>query len=248
MPGTSVSYARIADRYEHARGGTERADALVEAIGPWLTDGLICDVGAGTGVVTERLRTAGRDVLAVDLSIEMLRRAAERLPGRVAVADGSHLPLADGTVDMITFVWVLHHVADLDATLREARRVLRRGGRIVTVSGLSIPTADEMSPVFERLNDRLRPDRVRQSLAVAEVAGSVGFTIAHEGTARTSAETSPNALADAIEERMFSHLWDLDEEQWRTIVAPAVDELRSLPEPDRARHRVFDHPLLVLDR
>lgn len=243
----SVSYASIADRYESVRGGAERADALAAAVDRWLPAGVVCDTGAGTGIVTQRLTRPDRRLVALDLSIEMLSQAAPRLPGRVAVADATRLPLASNSVDAVTYVWVLHHVGDVHAALVEAKRVLRTGGRVVAISGLSIPARDDMAPIFERLSDQLRPDRVRQARAVADVARAVGFTTAHDGIARTTADVSPNGLADAIEQRLFSHLWDLTDEQWSTLVDPAIDELRALPDPDTARERTFDHPLLVLD-
>ena len=107
----------------------------------------------GTGVVTEHLRRPGIDLLACDLSPEMLAQAADRFPGRVHLADATALALRDGSVDALTYVWVLHHVGDLRAALAEARRVLKPGGRVISVSGMSVPADDDMSPIFERLND-----------------------------------------------------------------------------------------------
>lgn len=248
MAGDSISYARIADRYERVRGGAARADELAAAIEPWLPAGVICDVGAGTGVVTERFLRPDRRVLALDLSVDMIRQALPRLPGRVTVADSSALPLATESVDAITFVWVLHHVGDLLATMAEARRVLRQGGRVVAVNGLTLPAADDMAPIYEAMNEALRPDRMRQSRAVAPVGVDAGFAVAHEGVAETTADVSPNELVASIEERLFSPLWDLPDDEWQRVVAPAIDALRSLPRPNEPRHRVFEHPMVVLDR
>ena len=48
-----------------------------------------------------------------------------------------HLPAADRSVHLVLFNWVLHHAADAAIPLlREARRVVRRGGRIVVVEDL----------------------------------------------------------------------------------------------------------------
>ena len=248
MKDGSVSYSRIAERYERSRGGDARAVELAAAVRPWVPDGLVCDVGAGTGVVTEHLRRPGIDLLACDLSPEMLTRAAARFPGRVHLADATGLALRDGSVDALTYVWVLHHVGDLAAALIEARRVLKPGGRAVSVSGMSVPADDDMSPIFERLNDALRPERREQAMAVAPVGAEVGLTVVHEGWATTTASVSPNGLADSIDDRMFSHLWDLPAATWSALVEPATAELRALPDPDRPRQRVFRHPLVVLTR
>ena len=242
----SVSYSRIADRYEQVRGGDARAVALAGALGPWLPDGVVCDVGAGTGVVTRHLERPSLDAVACDLSVEMLAQASGRLPGRTHVADATALALRKGSVDAVVFVWVLHHVGDLHAVLGNARRVLRPGGRIASISGLSDPVDDDMAPIFEHLNDELRPERFQQALAVTTVGRHVGFDVLHEGVAATTASVSPNELATSIEDRLFSHLWDLPEAQWQQVVQPAIDELRSLPRPDEPRTRRFHHPLVVL--
>ena len=71
-----------------------------------------------------------------------------------------------------------------------------------------------------------------QAMAVRSVGGDVGFELVHEGFATTAADVSPNGLAATMVERLFSHLWDLSDEQWRTHVEPAIAELRALPDPD----------------
>ena len=76
MQGGSTSYAPIAARYEEVRGGARRADELVAAIEPWLTDGVVCDVGAGTGVVTERFAGAHRRVVSATRGLSFARRTA----------------------------------------------------------------------------------------------------------------------------------------------------------------------------
>jgi SAM-dependent methyltransferase len=244
----SISYSRLADRYEQLRGGNARAVSLTEAMRPWITDGVVCDVGAGTGVVTEHLRRPGLELFACDLSFEMLSKASTRFPNRIHVADAIALALRDESVDTLTYVWVLHLVGDPAATLAEARRVLRPGGRVISISGVSLPTDDDMSPIFERLNDQLRPERRDQATAIASTGVDLGLAAVHEGFASTTAAMSPDELAESIAQRHFSHLWDLPEAEWTTCVEPAIDELRSLPNPNTPRHRTFQHPLVVLSK
>ena len=246
MASGSTSYGRIADRYERVRGGDTRAEELADGLRPWIPDGLVCDVGAGTGVVTDRLRRPGVEFVGCDISPEMIARAADRFPGRVHVGDATKLPIRNDSLDAVIYVWVLHHVAHLVGALAEARRVLRPNGRVISVSGISLPANDDMGPIFERLNDQLRPDRLAQSSAVATAGCDVGLVIVHEGVVRTTATTSPNALADSITQRLFAPLWDLPNDVWEGTVEPVIAALRSLPEPGRPRRRVFDHPLVVL--
>ena len=124
--------------------------------------------------------------------------------------------------------------------------MLRPHGRLISISGISHSTPDDMSSVVERLDDRLRPERRDQAMAVAKAGVNAGFVVAYQGTAPTTGSTSPNTLADSIAARHFSHLWDLTASKWERFVEPAIDELRSLPNPDQIRQRTFQHPLVVL--
>jgi ubiquinone/menaquinone biosynthesis C-methylase UbiE len=100
----------------------------------------VLEVGPGTGYyaleVAEWIGPNGRlDVF--DLQPEMLdhtmHRAAERgLENVVATqGDATYLPYDDGTFDAAYLVTVLGEIPDQDAALRELRRVLKPGGRLV---------------------------------------------------------------------------------------------------------------------
>lgn len=100
---------------------------------------LLLDVGVGSAryavPVAERAGATGR-VVGLDLQIAMLRLAGARAARhRVAVttvaSDASTLPFSDGTFDGAWLVSVLGQAPDQTAVLREVRRVLRPGGRLV---------------------------------------------------------------------------------------------------------------------
>ena len=114
-------------------------DRLVEALEPRPGERVL-ELGPGTGIyslpVAERLAPDGRlDVL--DLQQEMLdhlmREAQSRGIGNVdpVRGDATALPYPDGSFDRAFLVTVLGEVPDQDAVLRELRRVLKRGGRLV---------------------------------------------------------------------------------------------------------------------
>ena len=97
----------------------------------------VLEIGCGSAPCARWLRTAGADVVALDLSGGMLARAAElnRSSG-VAVplvqADATVLPIADVAVDLACSAYGgLPFVADVEEVLREVARVLRPGGRFV---------------------------------------------------------------------------------------------------------------------
>jgi malonyl-CoA O-methyltransferase len=86
------------------------------------------DVGCGTGRWTERLGAIG-----VDASPEMLGWAAGKggLRGRLAVADATALPIADGAADLVLCALTLGHVRDQGAAMREFARILAPGGTLL---------------------------------------------------------------------------------------------------------------------
>jgi ubiquinone/menaquinone biosynthesis C-methylase UbiE len=100
----------------------------------------LLEIGPGTGYyalpVAERLAPDGRlDVL--DVQQEMLdhtmRRARERAIENITPSQGDarELPYADASFDGAYLVTVLGEIPDQDAALRELRRVIRPGGRLV---------------------------------------------------------------------------------------------------------------------
>jgi demethylmenaquinone methyltransferase / 2-methoxy-6-polyprenyl-1,4-benzoquinol methylase len=86
-------------------------------------------------VARERRRSAGRGRGDGGETHEGGHRgpvAEERKPGFVQ-ADALALPFADGTFDALTISYGLRNIADLDAAMREMRRVLAPGGRAVVL-------------------------------------------------------------------------------------------------------------------
>lgn len=99
------------------------------------------DVATGTGDLAVELARAGaKTVVGVDFSPRMLEAArrkvaAANLGARVQLveADALALPFGDGTFDCVASAFLLRNLTDLRAGLREMRRVLRPGGRVVAL-------------------------------------------------------------------------------------------------------------------
>lgn len=106
-------------------------------LGPILDHAVVADVGAGTGIASYALRMSGAStVFAVepDASDEVGRGAIKRLredtstPIEIVDGWGEELPLPDNSIDVVYSRQVLHHAADLERFISEAKRVLRPGG------------------------------------------------------------------------------------------------------------------------
>ena len=100
----------------------------------------ILDLAAGTGSSSEPLAKAGADVIPADFSEGMLaagRKARPHLP--FTKADALNLPFEDGRFDLLTISFGLRNTNDTDKALKEALRVVKKGGRLV-VAEFSSPT------------------------------------------------------------------------------------------------------------
>jgi ubiquinone/menaquinone biosynthesis C-methylase UbiE len=242
MPGTS--FDRVAEIYDATRGGERRGDHFADDLAPWITGSRVVELGVGTGVIAKGLQRHAIDVVGFDLSEPMMRRAVERVGPSVAIADVDRLPLADDTVDTAFFVWVLQLVHDPAVTLAEAARIVRPGGRLVAItSGPEYGDGDEIAPIIDGLGP-IRWNRLDHNEVVAP--SDAGLDLVHDGfTSWDDFKTTPSVEADGIEQRIYSSLFDVDDETWQRIVVPVIGQLRALPEPDRPRQRRNRHPLLV---
>ncbi len=96
---------------------------------------VVGDLGCGTGTLSSALAPMVKCVIAVDASPAMLEAARAHTADHdnVDVRDGTleSLPIADETLDVAMLMLVLHHVAEPVRVLREVRRTLRPGGRLL---------------------------------------------------------------------------------------------------------------------
>ena len=157
-------FDRVAPRYDLANTvlslGQDRVWRVAAARATGLAAGEVAvDVACGTGALTRELAALapGATVLGLDFSQGMLRRAP-RTPGgpRYLAADATRLPLPDAAADVVTIAFGLRNLPDPVAGLREFRRVLRRGGRLVVLE-FSHPTLPVFAQVYERYLTRLVP-------------------------------------------------------------------------------------------
>jgi SAM-dependent methyltransferase len=93
--------------------------------------GKLLDVGCGNGVFLLRMSRLGWEPHGVEPDIDAVRIARRHLPTRIHHGTLETARYADDSVDAITVNHVIEHVPDPLATLRECRRILRPGGRLM---------------------------------------------------------------------------------------------------------------------
>lgn len=93
------------------------------------------DIGAGTGFVTEGLIRKGLQVMAVDQSGVMLKEMRKRFSGVEGIeyleGESEKLPIPDESVDYAFANMYLHHVKTPLKAMKEMRRILKPGGKLV---------------------------------------------------------------------------------------------------------------------
>ena len=126
----------------------------------------ILDVGCGTGANLLMLSDYG-DAEGVDISKDALAFCRERGLDKVKLGAGEELPYEDGTFDLVTAFDVVEHMDDDLAGLREMRRVLRPGGRVL----LFVPTFMFLWGLQDDVSNHRRRYRLPELRRVLEQAG-----------------------------------------------------------------------------
>lgn len=98
--------------------------------------GWMLDLATGTGDIAalSRVSNPSARVVAADFSMNMLEFAKERFPRHQIswqACDANQLPYEDDSFESVTFGYLLRNVDDAVHVLREVKRVLRPGGRVV---------------------------------------------------------------------------------------------------------------------
>lgn len=132
----------------------------------------LLDLGCGGGHAAFAVASQVKEVVAYDLSQDMLdavaaeakRRSLENITTRQGAVE--HLPFPDASFDFVVTRFSAHHWHDLDAALKEARRVIKPGGRAAFIDVVSpgTPLLDTFLQAFELFRD---PSHVRD-YSVAE--------------------------------------------------------------------------------
>lgn len=83
---------------------------------------ILLDIGGGTGYNSARMEGAGRRLIVLDISFEMLKRAKKYRHLDLVQGDARMLPFKGKSLDIILAVDSLHHVRDYPGVLKEVRR------------------------------------------------------------------------------------------------------------------------------
>lgn len=152
-------------------------------------EGVVVEIGPGSGACLRYYRRGVRWVgIEPNFHAHAYLEARARecgLDARVQEGVAERLPLPDESVDAVVSSLVLCTVGDLDATLREIRRVLKPGGRFVFIEHVAAPAGTWLRRVQRLVRwpqgviaDGCRPDR--ETWRAIEAAGFSHVVTCHD--------------------------------------------------------------------
>jgi len=195
---------------------------------------LVLDVGSATGRDYHPRLTHAR-VVAIDRSMGML--AEVRTPR--ACADAASLPFRDAAFDRLMCNHMLYHVHDRDQALREMRRVVRPGGRVVITAN----APGGLRNLIELHNAARAEVGLSSVMTAAERFGLGDTDLVRAAFPDARVEVFPNALVFPANQPVLEYLAsgpaskDPPEQRARLfgILAARIDEIIE-------RHGVFRVP------
>ena len=140
----------------------------------------ILDMAGGTGDIAFRMTARGAQVTVSDINSDMLAVGMERarkqgIDGLTwQVENAEQLSFADAAFDACTIAFGIRNVTDIPAALREAHRVLKRGGRFYVLE-FSTSEWPGFGELYERYSEHVIP---RIGKAVAKDEDSYRYLIA----------------------------------------------------------------------
>jgi len=160
-------FSNVAAKYDLMNdamsGGMHRLwkDRFVRRVKPRAGEHIL-DMAGGTGDIAFRMAPSGATITVADINPEMLavgiERAAERgLDEMVwSEANAEKLQWPDGFFDAYTIAFGIRNVTDIPKALREAHRVLKRGGRFYCLE-FSTTTWPGFREIYDTYSHKLVP-------------------------------------------------------------------------------------------
>jgi SAM-dependent methyltransferase len=143
---------------------------------PWCEGREVLDLGCGVGYGTAFLAEAAQRVVGVDVdeaTVDYARKRYARANAEFVVADATAVPFDDASFDAVCSFETIEHVADPQALVREAARILRPSGAFL----VSTPRAERTTQAPQNPHHRIEYARadfervLRASFDEVEVHG-----------------------------------------------------------------------------
>jgi ubiquinone/menaquinone biosynthesis C-methylase UbiE len=245
------TYSRLADQYDDQSNdrscwgkASQKAIASITLKAEYRD---VLDMGCGTGKALARLASAAPQhrFIGVDPAGNMRRRAQARISGfpNVEIRDGSfeRIPVSTEAVDYLYSIYAFHWTTDLEASVREISRVLRKGAQ-ADLFFIGRDNGREFilktTPIFLKyMGPALLLNSARMRKQLTKDAAFQLFSKSF-GSLQVSIEESYDTYHDTLEGhwgwwvRIEGHFVEIPPDKKQACDAEVRQALRSLSEPE----------------
>ncbi|QQK77921.1 methyltransferase domain-containing protein [Salicibibacter cibarius] len=209
----------------------------------------VLDIATGGGHVSNALAPLAKEVIAMDVTVEMLQSAEAFIRGnghenvRFAEGDAESLPYVDEAFDGAACRIAAHHFSRPDVFLRETFRVLKSGGSFFLLDNTA-PEADVFDTFYNKVEKLRDPSHVRawkKSEWIAKIE-KAGFTVEHMQRFRKTFDFQDwceRLDVDADTRRMLQQLL--------AEAPPSIQQKFNIRYEDDGHVRTFDGESILLE-
>ena len=198
----------------------------------------ILDVGTGSGDFIEVLQDVfpNAQIVGVDPDTDSLQEASKKYPGvSFKKMSAENLEFADNSFDMASISMALHHLPDIQTSLKEMQRIVKSGGWIIVNELFSdnLNPAQEVHKMFHHFRskiDRLTGIYHQESFEKEQIlhmikASGIQIQFSFENTLETNLIAGEGELEIKVD-KMIQHLERIKDLPEYEIFKPEIEEFR----------------------
>jgi ubiquinone/menaquinone biosynthesis C-methylase UbiE len=146
---------------------------LIKAVFP-LSNKDILEIGCGNGRLSAQISPLCKTIIGIDQDKIIIDKLNNTLPNASFFSHSAEsLPYNDESFDMVLMPWMLHQVNNKINAIKEAFRVLRRGGKLLVFALLSNCDYDKIARHFAKTMDKTIDPQTFYIEPIASVFGNI---------------------------------------------------------------------------
>jgi len=212
---TRINYDIISEKYDSFRSMSADLAGVISANAGLFAGARVLDIGCGTGNMERALAdTVDLKMVGVDLSFGMLKSAKAKLPQAHWIqADSPFLPLQRETFDCVLMLYVLHHLTDFRAAIRNAYDVLGEG-RLVVVTASHKQIEENFASRFFPSYASIDKARFPKVSAIVEAMKEAGFSSVSSREVTVAKVTLDGPYLQKVSNKHVSTFHIMDEKEF----------------------------------
>ena len=166
-------YASGYDKFINTFGYNGKDDIIIKKLDP-KPNQIILDIGGGTGRLARKISQYVRKIVVLDSSEKMLNEVQEDDKIEKCLGMAQAIPFEVNTFDSVLCIDALHHIKDIDETIKEISRVTKKDGKVVICEFDIRGVNGFIFWIFEKIIDNSKFIKPRELLVKMEKNGFIG--------------------------------------------------------------------------